>query len=63
MTSMLSRAIGVVRVWMGLNDPTDNRPHPSHGWLLPAAADVRARALASTAAPAKMSSAPPASVS
>jgi hypothetical protein len=35
MTSLLSRAIAAVRVWLGLNDPAENRLHPSHGWLLP----------------------------
>jgi hypothetical protein len=43
MTSVLSRLIAAVRVWLGLNDPAENRLHPSHGWLLPVAADVRAR--------------------
>lgn len=45
MTSLLSRAIAAVRVWIGMNDPADNHPHASHGWLLPTAADVRAHAL------------------
>lgn len=35
MTSLLSRAIAAVRVWVGLNDPAEDRLHPSHGWLLP----------------------------
>jgi hypothetical protein len=35
MTSLLSRTIAAVRVWLGLNDPAENRLHPSHGWLLP----------------------------
>jgi hypothetical protein len=35
MTSLLSRAIAAVRVWLGMNDPVENRLHPSHGWLLP----------------------------
>lgn len=35
MTSLLSRAIDAVRVLLGLNDPAENRLHPSHGWLLP----------------------------
>ena len=45
MTSVLSRALAAVRVCMGLNDPSENRLHPSHGWLLPPSADARARAL------------------
>ena len=45
MTSVLSRALTAVRVCMGLNDPSENRLHPSHGWLLPPSADARARAL------------------
>ena len=43
MTSLL-RAIAAVRVWLDLNDPVENRLHPSHGWLLPPAAAMRARA-------------------
>jgi hypothetical protein len=35
MTSLLSRVFAAVRVWIGLNDPAENRLHPSHGWLLP----------------------------
>jgi hypothetical protein len=35
MTSLLSRVIATVRAWVGLNDPAENRLHPSHGWLLP----------------------------
>ena len=45
MTSLLSRAIAAIRVWIGMNDPDENHLHASHGWLLPASADVRARAL------------------
>lgn len=44
MTSWLDRAITAVRVWLGLNDPAENRLHPSHGWLLPPVAAMRARA-------------------
>jgi len=36
MTSLLRRAFASLRVWLGLNDPSENRLHPSHGWLLPA---------------------------
>lgn len=35
MTSLLSRVISAVRLWLGLNDPAENRLHQSHGWLLP----------------------------
>jgi hypothetical protein len=55
MTSLLSRVTAVVRVWLGLNDPAENRLHPSHGWLLPASG---ARALA----PAKVLSPAPVTV-
>ena len=41
MTSSLHRAIAAIRAWLGLNDPAENRLHPSHGWLLPPVA-VRA---------------------
>ena len=43
MTSVLYRALAAIRVWLGLNDPAENRLHPSHGWLLPSVATVRAR--------------------
>ena len=36
MISVLSRAIAALRVWVGLNEPAENRLHPSRGWLLPA---------------------------
>jgi len=35
MNSLLFRAFARVLVWLGLNDPADNRLHASHGWLLP----------------------------
>jgi hypothetical protein len=35
MTTLLYRAIATVRTWLGLNDPAEDRLHPSHGWLLP----------------------------
>ena len=35
MKNPLFRAIATVRTWLGLNDPAENRLHPSHGWLLP----------------------------
>lgn len=46
MTSALSRMVAAIRVWLGLNDPAERRLHPSYGWLLPPAADLRAVALA-----------------
>ena len=45
MTSLLSRAIDAVRVWIGLNDRAENHPQPSHGWLLPSSSAMRALAL------------------
>jgi hypothetical protein len=35
MTTLFFRAIATLRRWLGLNDPAENRLHPSHGWLLP----------------------------
>jgi hypothetical protein len=43
MTSMLSRAIAAVRVWLGFNDPSENHAYEAHGWLLPPVALARAR--------------------
>jgi len=43
MTALLRRAITRLRAWLDLNDPSENRLHPSHGWLLPEPAAVRAR--------------------
>jgi hypothetical protein len=43
MTALLRRAIASLRVWLDLNDPSENRLHPSHGWLLPHPTAVRAR--------------------
>lgn len=43
MISILGRVFAALRVWLGLNDPSENRLHQAHGWLLPAAAEVRAR--------------------
>jgi hypothetical protein len=45
MTSLLSRVVAAVRVWIGMNDPVENHLHASHGWLLPPTADARGRAL------------------
>jgi len=42
MTSLLRRAFASLRVWLGLNDPSENRLYPSHGWLLRTPAVVRA---------------------
>jgi hypothetical protein len=57
MRSVLSRFVAAVRVWIGLNDPSENRLYPSHGWLLPPASLARARVLALAVAP-QVSSAP-----
>ena len=56
MTTLLFRAIAAVRTWLGLNDPAENRLHPSHGWLLPPAG-ARDGQLAPALAPAPVSSA------
>ena len=45
MTSLLHRLIAAVRGWLGLNDPAENRLHPSHGWLLPPVAVAQAPAV------------------
>ena len=42
MTSLLQRAIASLRVWLGMNDPAENRLHPTFGWLLPEPVLVRA---------------------
>jgi hypothetical protein len=39
--SMLGRMIHALRVWTGLADASESRLTPSHGWLLPTAADAR----------------------
>jgi hypothetical protein len=44
MTTVLSRAIAAVRVWLGL-DPAEMSPQPPHGWLLPPSSAMRALAL------------------
>lgn len=57
MSTLLSRSTDAIRVWLGLNDPAENRLHASHGWLLPSVAEARAgvdrgtRAGSSTAHP------------
>ncbi|HEY7410899.1 MAG TPA: hypothetical protein VII13_09170 [Vicinamibacteria bacterium] len=58
MVSLLSRVVAAVRVWIGLNDPSENRLHPSHGWLLPSPAYMRARALERALVVASAPSAP-----
>jgi hypothetical protein len=40
---MLGRAFHMLRVWTGLADASESHITPSHGWLLPAAAEVRQR--------------------
>jgi hypothetical protein len=41
--NMLGRALHMLRVWTGLADASESHITPSHGWLLPAAAEVRLR--------------------
>jgi len=43
MSRLLGRAFAALRVWLGLNDPSENRLHQSHGWLLPPVAAAVAR--------------------
>jgi hypothetical protein len=56
MSSLLARALAAVRVWLGVNDPSENHLHASHGWLLPPAAsrraELRGRALTLATVPA-----------
>jgi hypothetical protein len=33
--NLLQRTISTLRTWLGLADPSDDHPTPSHGWLLP----------------------------
>jgi hypothetical protein len=35
MISLLRRAFASLRTWLGMNDPSENRLYPAHGWLLP----------------------------
>ena len=58
MISFLCRVVNGIRAWLGLNDPSENRLLPSHGWLLPTAVDVHALALAPALSPLSVSSAP-----
>jgi hypothetical protein len=39
----MGRAFATLRVWLGMNDPSENRLHPTYGWLLLDPATVRAR--------------------
>jgi hypothetical protein len=55
MTSWLSRTFAALRVLFGLNDPTDDRLHPAHGWLLPPSRGAR---LAPARVPERVSLAP-----
>jgi hypothetical protein len=41
--NLLRRSLSVLRTWLGLGDPSDDRLTPSHGWLLPASDEVTAR--------------------
>ncbi len=43
MLSLLRRAFALLRASLGLNDPSESRLHPMHGWLLPEPAHIRAR--------------------
>ena len=58
MTTILTRALAAIRVWIGMNDPSDNHLHATHGWLLPPSADVRGRGLvlARATAPVRVTS-------
>jgi len=50
MSRLLGRAFATLRVWLGLNDPSENRLHQPHGWLLPPVAAVLARTATALAA-------------
>jgi hypothetical protein len=49
----LTQSLSLVRTWLGLGDPSDERLTPSHGWLLPDAAKAVAprKEVAPVAAP------------
>ena len=49
---LITWSLSVVRTWLGLGDPSDDRLTPSHGWLLTDAAEVVARRDDDVAAPA-----------
>ena len=38
---LLANVFHILRGWMGLADPSDSHPVPSHGWLNPSPADAR----------------------
>jgi len=42
MLPFLRRAFALLCSYLDLNEPSQNRLHPSHGWLLPDPAVVRA---------------------
>ena len=42
MLSLLRRAFALLCSFLGLDDASKNRLHPTHGWLLPSAAEVLA---------------------
>jgi len=44
MIPFLRRTFAALRVWLGMNDPSENHLHPSHGWLLPVPAVARVSA-------------------
>ena len=54
MIRFLERAFAAIRVRLGMNDPSENHLHASHGWLLPATSEMRdsRAAAAPLAAPA-----------
>jgi hypothetical protein len=51
---LLQKCLSVLRTWLGLGDPTDDRLTPGHGWLLPppgTLAKVRAEGRSAPAKP------------
>ena len=52
MLSLLRRVFATLRAFLDLNDPSENRLHPAHGWLLPQPSEVRARRAAPIIPPA-----------
>lgn len=40
--NLLTRALSLLRAWLGLGDPSDDHLTPSHGWLLPVPEKVAA---------------------
>jgi hypothetical protein len=41
--NVLGRVLHALRVWTGFADASESHLTPSHGWLLPTAADARQR--------------------